>query len=128
MLRQNSFTNFMAKGAITPILRDNCQVIFDGVDTDLVKKKPLKSQAMRKSLLMELENGPYEGFSQFIRGLPHLIKCDRNIRSKLLASMRHSPTKKIDDKSWGEWATNYLKKIILTIKSNDRTSERPTIC
>ena len=95
------------------ILRDNCQVIFDGVDTDIFKKKTTKEPSNTKIVTYGTRGmDPMRAFPQFIRGLPHLIKSDPNIRIEVAGFNEtfYSPTKKIDDKSWGEWATNYLKR------------------
>ena len=92
------------------ILKQNCHVIFDGVDIE--KFKPDNSLKGKKPLITYGTRGmdPYRGFPQFIKSLPEVVKqLNGDIAIEIAGNtdtFYGLPPQK--HKDWHQWAKEYL--------------------
>ena len=95
-------------------LRENCHVIFDGVDTERFNPShKLKSKVDDKFILTYGTRGldPMRCFPEFIQEIPVILKKFPEIRIEIAGEDRSyygNPTAE-DSESWGAWAKKFLK-------------------
>ena len=93
------------------MLKENCQVVFDGIDLEYFCVD-LLSRNTRPTLTYGTRGmDPFRGFPQFIRSLPEIIELDKSIRVEIAGNNSvfygRIPS---EFNNWQEWACEYLKK------------------
>jgi glycosyltransferase involved in cell wall biosynthesis len=102
------------KDQLPKLFRDNCQTIFDGIDTNIFNpSKRVQSSELKKITYGTRGMDPMRCFPQFILELPevleHYPEIVIEIAGKDEASYGSGKPKNGKYKSWGSWAKRYLK-------------------
>ena len=102
------------KEQLPKLFRDNCQIIFDGVDTNIFNpSKRIQSSELKKITYGTRGMDPMRCFPQFIMELPELLENYPEIVVEIAgndeAAYGSGKPKNGKYSSWGSWAKRYLK-------------------
>jgi len=92
-------------------LRQKCEVIYDGVDTD--RFQPCQNSAPEKKVITYGTRGMEvtRGFPEFIRELPAILNRFPNVQVQIAGTDEiNYGGKAPKEGSWGKWAVRYLDK------------------
>ena len=96
------------RNQLPDILRERCEVIFDGVDTGLFRAAPKLFSEQPKLTYGTRGMDPFRGFPQFIKALPEVLN-EIDIEIEIAgnpSTFYGNPPKNF--KNWKDWAINYL--------------------
>ena len=93
------------------ILRENCEVVFDGVDLNYFNVDLLSRNANPTLTYGTRGMDPFRGFPQFIRSLPKIIDLNKSLNVEIAGNNSvFYGSMPNEFKSWQEWANDYLRK------------------
>ena len=101
------------RNQLPPIFRNNCDVIFDGIDLEMFRLIEKKEDKGISPILTYGTRGmePMRGFPQFIKSLPGILNAIPHLEIQIAGEdeINYGGKKAPGNSSWKNWAIDYLK-------------------
>ena len=99
------------KNQLPKTFRDNCSVVFDGMNCERSKFERFKKSNTPVITYGTRGMEPIRAFPQFIRSLPAVVNAVPDVKIKIAGNdkINYGGARK-DGESWGQWAKNVVKE------------------